>query len=163
MMPVSACTCCGETPCIVSLTCPTTNTYTVGCPVSITWGSCTNPVTSCGSPVASLTATRTATCQWLDLTGAQCIGGWIGQNSVGTIVSDCIIKTTLIGGCYYYEVDFIFPTTPGGGTFGTVAYVKRVTSSTDSPIGTYSLLSITAFGGASCSGASADATITVSP
>ncbi len=168
-MPVSACTCCGSS-CITSATCPgadTTSSYTVSIPLSISWGSCANPVNGACSPNhADETVNHIAGlgCVWGDGfgLGGICIGGWVSnlvQRPVSFILQNADPSRPT---CYDWYVRYDFSDLAILGVTQVVTYQKLRSDVSDSPIGTYSLFSIIR-NGVACSGASSDATITVSP
>ena len=138
---------CGGAPCIPGpLACPDAigSMFTVNLPATVTWGSCSPPAT-CTPSLSSVYVTEIGTsCLYLIYGG--CASGWTLESvSLSNDVDD--------DGCAVWAVRVSFLNA------SEIVYEKRRTGAQDSPIGTYSLVKFSP----ACTGATADAYITVSP
>ncbi len=150
------CCCSGPYPCPGS----PPSTLTIGLPTAVTAGSCAYSNFSCSPSITSTVATFGAGCSWLK-TNIGCVAGKFNaspghrvslSNGVdGSNVPSWVV-TVLIFGIVTGNL-YIWYTTPRGGP------------TTNDQVGTYTLWKITsdAAGLVICVGATADATITVSP
>jgi hypothetical protein len=151
----------GPPPCIVvgDFICTAEESFVVSLPGTFTFGDCANSCnTPCSPSLESTTVFKVDSCQWLTTIDPVCIGGW--HPAFGAFVT---LGVTTYGNlantydpCLYW---FVRIDLCGVALF----YIKRILTSTDQPIGTYTLFSITTgYSWEGCVGATADETITVS-
>lgn len=159
---------CGATtlpPCTgVPLACPSgmAGSYTISMPSSVTWGSCTPPpVCGGGTPVTSVSVSGSCAGSWSVSPSAKCVAG--KQLALVSLSNSLNGPASPILSCPAWLVTVIFGRV--GLTNPRVTYYKLRTGATINDIvGTYFLLKIDQdFNGPICAGATADATITVSP
>lgn len=171
MMPVNSCCCSGGTPCVATFTGASSSTYTAECPASAIWGVCPDPTTgTCGTLITSTTLTYTGGGSGIgwNNTNSMCIAGWTAKSATagGAVASVYTINGSLIGldNCLYWLLQFNYQTFLGQSN--DILYVRKLTSTTDPPPGTYNYLVSreNAFGSppASCLLASATSILVVS-
>ncbi len=154
--------------CITNTNCPAglASTYTVSIPSTITFPSslCNGAaMTPCSPNSAAIVVPNISACNWCtpDTSPASlvfCIGGYTSADSHGL---SCVvhIRLQIISGCAFWFVQFFLSNSV------LVEYIRAFGGASDTPVGTYALRRIVDSngGGSNCAGASADATITVSP
>ena len=158
----------GALPCVPSpyapLACPSgmAGSYIVTLPNTVSWGSCLNTLIPCSPSIASETATGDCAGGWNGPGGLgyTCRGGWVAPFAF----THTLLQNGIDAGCAAWIITLDWY---GSTEAHTVTYVKRRTgASINDIVGTYSLKSITGSVGGiggTCPGATADATITVSP
>lgn len=144
------------------LACPSgaAASYTLSMPNISSWGSCSPVACSGGSPLASAIVSGSF-CSWtFSSASATCVSGY-KQPSLKCGLSNGI--SALSPNCPSWNASIFFANAGGSIAFELVYEKLRAGATVNDIIGTYNLSSINVFGGGACIGASADATITVSP